>query len=155
MTRRILSSKAFLAGFAFSVAASFSQVAAATWYRTVTSTAVVEVAAAELIIPFPSDGTSGTPNGNSTTGIYVDFYVVGSGTANVSARACSTSYNNSGGGCGTISTNDYNSGSSYDVSLSKWSGTSSVWDYFYVWIYTNSATGTAGVYANGIGVTGT
>ena len=154
MTRRIVWSKAFLVGFAFAVAVSFTQMAGA-WNRTVASTALVGVGAAELIVPFPSDGTTGTPNGNSTTYVYADFYVVGSGTASVSARACGFGYNNSGGGCGAVSTGNYNSGSSYDVSLQKWSGTGSPWDYFYVWFYTNSTTGSAGVYANGIGVSGT
>src|SRR5579871_478434 len=149
MIKRIVGSKAFLVGFAFSVAASFTHMAGA-WTRTVTSTALVPVAGAEQIIPFPSDGTSGTPNGNSTTTIYVDFYVVGTGSANVSARACGMGYNNTGGGCGTVSTANYAAGSSYDVSLSKWSGSGSAWDYFYVWIGVNSATGTATTYANGI-----
>jgi hypothetical protein len=76
MTKRIVWSKAFLIGFAFAVAVSFTQLAGA-WNRTVASTALVGIGAAELIVPFPSDGTTGTPNGNSTTTVYADFYGLG------------------------------------------------------------------------------
>jgi hypothetical protein len=143
-------------GLAFSLIASAAGMAHA-WYRTVSATGTfIPPDGGRVIIQFPSDGTSGTPNGNSATAIYADFYITGlpsGATQQVRMTACGMSFNGSGGGCGAPLTNSYTSDGFYDVSLPKWIGTGGPWDYFSVAL--NNLGGGGTVYAAGIGVVGT
>lgn len=130
--------------------------AAHAWTRTVMYVGpILSFANTRTSIAFPSDGTSagGVPSGNNTSTIYVDFSTVGgSGSTNAILQACAISYNGSGGGCGAATNSNYAAGSYYDVSIAKWIGTSSAYDYFYVTIINNNA---GALQPLGIGVYGT
>lgn len=144
-----------LAGLAFGLVASLTGVADA-WYRTMPSSALLPVGGPGLDIPFPSDGTAGTPNGNSTTAVYADFYIVGlpSGQAqSVRMIACAQAFNSLSLGCGAPVIDTYSANGAYDAPVPKWIGTGSPWDYFTVLVTNWSGAGT--VYSTGIGVIGT
>jgi hypothetical protein len=84
-------------------------------------------------------GWTGAPSGNAASTIYVDFSTNGAtGTANVTLQACAYAYNGSGGGCGSATTSNYAANGVYDVSIAKWVGTGSQYDYFYVTFINNS-----------------
>ena len=67
--------------------------------------------------------------------------------------ACGQNFNASVQSCGAPVINTYTANGAYDVSVPKWSGTGSPWNYFTVLITNWAGTGT--VFATGIGVTGT
>lgn len=154
MTRKTL--RIFIAGLAFGLVGSIAGLADA-WYRTAPAgNGFLPVGGPGLSIPFPSDGTSGTPNGNSATAVYADFYIVGlaSGQSqSVRMIACGQAFNATVLSCGAPIINTYSANGAYDVSVPRWGGTGSPWDYFTVLI--TSWEGPAGVYATGIGVFGT
>jgi hypothetical protein len=149
----ILRNKAFIVGFAFSVAASFTHAASA-WTRTISSGQRVE---GIIAIGFTSDGISGTPNGNSAGNVYVDILVTGNNSsawATVQVEECGTSFNGTNGGCGGQVTNNYQKGD-YDIWMPKWSGTGSAWDYFYVSVGVLGGSPDAEVFTYGISWSGT
>lgn len=147
--------RAFLMGIAFGLVAATVGTADA-WFRTVPANGnVAPVGGPGQTIGFPSDGTTGTPNGNSATSVFADFYIVGltSGTQNVRMIACGQAFNGTTLSCGAPIINTYTANGAYDALVPKWSGTGSPWDYFTVLITNWAGTGT--VYPTGIGVTGT
>jgi hypothetical protein len=151
--------QAFLIGLAFGLVGAAAGTAKA-WNRTVPANGnLAPLGGPGQTIPFPSDGTSGTPNGNSATYVYVDFSIVGlpaGQTATVRMIACGQAYNGASMLCGTPYSPTYTANGNYDVALSqssRWGGTGSVWDYFTVLITNMSGSGT--VYPTGIGVQGT
>jgi hypothetical protein len=154
MTSKI--TRVFLVGLVLGLVGSTAGVADA-WFRTApASNGFLPVGGPGLTIPFPSDGTSGTPNGNSTTTVYADFYIVGlsSGQSqSVRMIACGQAFNATVLFCGAPIINTYTANGAYDASVPKWSGTGSPWDYFTVLVTNWDGPGT--VYATGIGVIGT
>jgi hypothetical protein len=148
--------QAFAVGLAFGLVAATAATAKA-WVRTMPANGnLAPIGGPGQTIPFPSDGTSGTPNGNSATSVFADFYIVGlsSGqTSQVRMIACGQAFNGATLLCGTPQINTYSANGHYDVSVPKWSGTGSVWDYFTVLITNWAGSGT--VYPTGIGVSGT
>jgi hypothetical protein len=148
--------QAFAVGLAFGFVAATAGTAKA-WFRTMPANGnLAPIGGPGQTIPFPSDGTSGTPNGNSATSIYADFAIVGlpSGqTSQVRMIACGQAFNGASLLCGSPTTITYTANGNYDVLLSKWGGTGSQWDYFTVLITNMAGAGT--VYPTGIGVTGT
>ncbi len=151
--------KAFLAGLGIGLVAAAAPPARA-WFRTVSYMQPLGQPDIAVELPITSDGTTGTPNGNSTTSIYGDYYWVqlGAGKSlSVSLQACSIAFTSTGGSCGTTTTGTYTtaSGNADVAGIPKWVGTNSVWDYFWVTAYISATTGTPGVYFMGVGITGT
>lgn len=148
--------RAYLVGIVFGLVAASVGTANA-WFRTVPANGnVAPVGGPGQTIVFPSDGTSGTPNGNSTTTIFADFRIVGlpAGTSQqVRMIACGQAFNGTSLFCGAPIITTQTANGAYDVVVPKWSGTGSVWDYFTVLITNWAGTGT--VYPTGIGVSGT
>jgi membrane-bound metal-dependent hydrolase YbcI (DUF457 family) len=124
------------------------------WIRTVMYTGpILSFSNTRTRIPFPSDsGATNVPAGNNATTLYVDFSTVGgSSPTNVILQACATAYNGAGGGCGSASIANYTQGGIYDISIGKWLGTGSVYDYFYIDVINNNAGALQPV---GIGIVG-
>ena len=141
MTRNKSLTSLLVAGFIGGLLVTAAPLANA-WTRTIGYRGpILSWATTRAEIVFPSDtGWTGSPSGNAATTIYVDFSTSG-GTAatNATLQACAYSYNGSGGGCGAATTSNYAANGVYDVSIAKWSGTGSSYDYFYIDIINNNA----------------
>jgi hypothetical protein len=140
--------RAFIAGLTFGLVGSFASVAGATWWRTV-GYGQQMTAGTPVTLSFPSDTVSSETamlSGNTTTEIYVDYVWTHNdprGSFTTHLQACGSSYDGSGGGCGTASINNYTTASgNADVGIPKWTGTGNEWDYFWVnaYYYTSGLT---------------
>jgi hypothetical protein len=148
--------RAFLAGAAIGVIGASVQPALA-WSRTVSNMTIVPHNGSTVNVMFPSDGaTSGTPNGNATTQIYGDYYWGGAGgTFTMNLQACGICYNLACGSCG-VPTNVSHTGTSghSDDPVNLWTGSQSIWDYFWLTASLSSVSGSPTVYLMGFGVGG-
>jgi len=141
MTHRKTLSSAALAAFLAGAVVTAAPRAFA-WTRTVGYYGpILSFSNTRTRIGVPSDtGSATSPGGNAASLIYVDFSTVGGSSAtNVISQACGIAYNGAGGGCGAATNGSYTAGNYYDVSVAKWLGTGSAYDYFYVDVINNNA----------------